>query len=176
MSEPASDRLEAISAELADILESRIQELMDVMRVTEATTRQVVSTELEIARSRAIQETLSAEMSALRAEVIELRARADAAQAQQAALLEERRTLRDSVALREREVRSLTTEVEDARRSQLNLGSEADSLRKENAELGGRVRTLDDNVTRLRILKNELVSSLTGLSQQMAELRLGGKE
>jgi chromosome segregation ATPase len=175
MSQPPNDRLEAISTELADILEHRIQELMDIMRVTEATTRQIVSTELEIARGRATREALGAELSTLEAEVQELRKRAGTANASYAALVEERRGLRDSVTAREREVRELTTQVEDLRRSQVNFEAEGESLRRENAELGSRVRALEENVKRLRTLKDELMTNLSGLSQQMPELRIGTK-
>ena len=175
MSQPPPDRLEAISTELADILEHRIQELMDVMRVTEATTRQIVSTELEIARGRATREALGAELSVLEAEVKELRSRAEKANSSYASLVEERRSLRDTVTSREREVRELDTQVEELRRNHVNLEAEGESLRRENAELGTRVRTLEENVKRLRTIKDELMTSLSGLSQQMPELRIGTK-
>ena len=47
MSKQPTERLEAIRVELADILESRVSELMRTMRDSEELTRRILASELE---------------------------------------------------------------------------------------------------------------------------------
>lgn len=171
-----SDRLNQISAELAGILESRIQELMAAMKGAEQATRQVVSTEMEISRYRRLQETLSAEITDLHAETEALSLRTDEVRAQHGTLVGERDRLRDQVDRSERDVREADAQIEDQRGRVRNLEEESDALRHENTDLKSKLRTLEENVARMRRLREELMLSMSGLSQQMASLNLGAKE
>ncbi|MFN7147630.1 MAG: hypothetical protein ACK4YP_27930 [Myxococcota bacterium] len=176
MASESTDRLNQISAELAGILESRIQELMAAMKAAEQATRQVVSTEMEIQRYRTLQEGLSAEMGELQQQIDALRARADEVRAQHGGLVSERDRLRDQVDRFEREVREADAQIEEQRVRLRGLEEESESLRRENTDLRGKTKTLEENVARMKKLKEELLMSISGLSQQMAALNIGAKE
>jgi len=66
----------------------------------------------------------------------------------------------------------VTAEVEIARYRQMQeqLEGERDTLKTETAEMQTRVRTLQENVGKMRKLKEELLASLSGLHQQMSTL------
>ncbi len=171
-----NDRLDQITVELQALLEARIQELTGAMRVAERTTRQIVTTEVEIQRARATQETLAGEMAELERDHGGIRARADEVRAQHESLVTERKRLREALQTREREVREADAEIDESRRRLANLEDEAESLRRENNDLKSKIRTLEENVVRMRKLKEELMMSISGLSQQMAALNLGSKD
>ena len=176
MASDSSDRLNEISGELAGILESRIQELMTAMKAAEQATRQVVTTELEIARYRQLQENLSGELGEIGGEMETLRARAEDVRAQHGALVTERDRLRENVERAERDVRETDAQIEGHRSRMRGLEEESESLRRENNDLRGKIRTLEENVVRMRTLREELMMSISGLSQQMAALSIGAKE
>lgn len=176
MASDSSDRLNEISSELAGILESRIQELMTAMKAAEQATRQVVTTELEIARYRQLQENLSGELGEIGGEMETLRARAEDVRAQHGALVTERDRLRENVERAERDVRETDAQIEGHRSRMRGLEEESESLRRENNDLRGKIRTLEENVVRMRTLREELMMSISGLSQQMAALSIGAKE
>lgn len=176
MSRDSSDRLTELSSELATILEGRIQELMGAMKSAEQTTRKIVSTEMEIARYQQLQVSLAGEMTDIDRDVTALRGRSDEVRAQHAGLSEERERLREQVARQEREVREADAGIEDGRSRLRSLDDEAETLRRENNDLKGKIRTLEENVGRMRKLKEELMMSISGLSAQMSALNLGTKE
>lgn len=171
-----SDRLTQISTELAGILETRIQELMAAMRQAEQTTRQIVSTEMEIGRYRQLQESLGGEIGALQGELETLRARAEEVRDQHGGLTEERDRVRELVNRQEREVREADVQIEEGRTRLRSLEDEAEVLRRENADLKTKIRTLEENVGRMRKLKEELMLSISGLTAQMSALNIGSKE
>jgi chromosome segregation ATPase len=176
MSTDNADRLSQISAELAGILEGRISELMAAMRAAEQNTRKIVSTELEIARYRQLEGTLSTEMGELAREVKALESRLGEVRMQHSTLVEERDRLREQVSRLERDVRSADSQIEESRTRLRSLEEESEALRRENGELKGKTRTLEENVARMRKLKEELMTSLSGLTQQMSSLNLGAKD
>ena len=78
------DRLASIQSDLNSLLETRIGNLLGVVRAAQEVTRQIVATEEEIRRQTAIKDALEAELSPLRTraaglegENSELRARVD---------------------------------------------------------------------------------------------------
>jgi chromosome segregation ATPase len=172
----STERLNKISAELASILEARVQELATSMRDAERVTRQIISTEVEIARARSTKETLGTESDGLDKELAALRKEADVVRGRHGALVEERNRLRDTVAQRERDVRDAESEVQSARKRLGSLDEEAEALRRETADLRTKLGALEENVTRMRKLKEELMQGISGLSQQMAALNLPQKE
>jgi len=150
----SADRLNEISAELAGILEVRIQELTTAMKGAEQTTRQIVATEMEIARYRQIVETLGQEISGLQADASASRRRAEEARSAYAAATSER----------------------DAARAEANrLDEQADELKRETAELRGKARSLEESVSRLRKLRDDALGNVGALDQQLGALGLGQK-
>jgi len=168
MSSDTDARLGEIRNELALILEARVSELMKVMRQTEQTTRQIVSTELEITRYRHMQEQLGEELSELSEEVEALNVRTREVRDQHASIRKDRDRAKEDLQQAERGVREADSEVETLRQRLATLTSEAESLQAENVDLKARIRTLEENVARMRKLKEELMSSISGLTAQMA--------
>lgn len=176
MSSQTADRLNEISSELSSILEARIQELMEAMRKAEQATRQIVSTEMEIARYQQLHESLGGEISTLTGELGSLRARAEEVRGQHTGLTEERDRVRELVNRQERDVREADAQIEEGRARLRSLEEEADVLRRENADLKAKIKTLEENVGRMRKLKEELMMSISGLSAQMTALNIGTKD
>lgn len=166
-------RLAEISAELKQILEVRIAELTTAMRSAEQTTRQVVSAEMEIARYKELTESLGTEMGDLKRELTALRARAEDVRGQHGGLASERDSLRSEVHRLEREVRESDGEAERLRARARTLEEEGETLRRENDSLKYRIKSFEDNIARMRKLKEELMMSLSGLTAQAASLQSG---
>lgn len=169
MSTPSADRLNQISAELATLLEARIAELVTAMKGAEQATRQIVSTEMEIARYRQVIEALGADRASIQKEADEIGARAKAVQGEHAELVRERDRLRDELTAAEK---SLAAQREENRQ----LQATADGLVKETDELRGRVKTLEDNISRMRKMREELLSGIGSLTRDMSQLGLSNKE
>ncbi len=176
MPSETTQRLNEISAELAALLEARIQELASAMKAAESATRQIVSTEMEIARYRQSHVNLSGEIVSLEREMEAVRTHANEIGEQVGTLTTERDRLRSEVARREREVREADAEIQKLQARSRGLEEEGDTLRQENQDLRGKTQTLQENVTRMKKLKEELMLSISGLTQQMGNLHLGNKE
>ncbi len=164
MSNATAERLNQISEELKSILEARLQELAQAMRGTEQITRQIVSTEMEIARYSQITSDSAGELTALRKDAEDIRARAEDAGAHRNAVVAERDALRDSVSRVEREAREVATQVSDLRARHRSMELESESLRREAEEVAGRVKLAEENVARLRRLREELFDQVSALS------------
>lgn len=169
MSTPSADRLNQISAELATLLEARISELVAAMKGAEQATRQIVSTEMEIARYRQVVEALTADRASLQKEANELGARAEAVRGEHAELVRERDRLRDELTAAERGIAG-------QRDQNRQLQATADGLVKETDELRARVKTLEDNISRMRKMREELLSGIGNLTRDMSQLGLANKE
>lgn len=165
MSNATADRLNQISEELKGILEGRLQELAGAMRGTEQVTRQIVATEMEIARYSQITADSTVEITALRKDAADLRARAEDAATQRSAVVAERDEARENVAGAERDFRELGTQVADLRARLRNVELESESLRREAEDVAGRVKLADENVARLRRLRAELFEQVSSLSK-----------
>lgn len=176
MSDPTTDRLLSIQTELQQILEARLSALAQAMRQSESVTRRIVAAELEIERHRGTAEQLDAETASLQAEVEGARERTASVRERHGALVAERDRHRAEVNRIEAEVRDADAEVEGTRQRVEALEHEAEALRSENASLKTKLKTLEENVTRMRKLKQELMSSISGLTQEMTGLAGGGNE
>ena len=177
MSDDTTNRLQHVQAELAEILEARLSELTSAMKQTEALTRRIVSAEVELERHGSSTGALEAEIMSLDAELNSARARAAEVRSQHGALTGERERLRAEIQRLEREMREVDAEVEQSRKRAKDLESTSESLLSENNTLKAKTRTLEENVTRMRQLQKELMSSISGLTQQMATVgALGDKE
>jgi chromosome segregation ATPase len=155
MASSSAERLNEISTELAGILETRIQELTSAMKSAETTTRQIVATEMEIARYTQIVDTLGSEVGGLQKEAAAMRRKAEDARSGYTAAMADR----------------------DAARSDLNrLDEQADELRRETTELRARAKALEESVSRMRKLRDDTLGAVGGLDQQLAGMGLGGKQ
>ena len=173
MSDPTTERLQAIQSELAGILEERLSALNEAMRGTEALTRRIVSAELEIERHASRRESLEAEVGEL-----EAAAKADlegsaGMRARHAELVAERQAIASETERLEEEVTEAGRELERTRGRVTQLEAEAEALRSENANEKAKLKTLEENIARMRRLKEELMSSISGLTQQMTGLAGG---
>lgn len=176
MSDDTGTRLQAIQEELASILESRLNELTQAMKFSETLTRRLLAAELEVERHTAGHGQLQAEIAAMEAELGGSRDRLNEVREQHAEFVAERDRARSEVSRMEREVRDIDSEVEQSRKRVRELEATAESLRKENGSLKAKLITLEENVTRMRQLQKELMSSISGLSSQMAGLTSADKE
>lgn len=169
MSSPSADRLDQISNELASILEARMKDLLAAMKGAEQTTRQIVSAEMEIARYQQVIESSGAEKAALEKETATLKGRAEEAKAAQAKAAAERDRLRE-------ELGGVEANAQAARDQHRALVEQSDALTKETTELRNKIRALEENLVRMRKMKEELLSGIGSLTQQMSQLGIGGKE
>jgi chromosome segregation ATPase len=161
MSKKSTDRLEAIRTELAEILEARVSELMTTMRESEELTRRILASELEAARAKQLREDLDAQTEAIQQDLDALHQRAEQVRESHRAALKERDETRDELRRKE---------VQKNRLTMRSLEKEGDSLGQENMELKIKLRALEDNVGRMRQLRDELLSSIGNLSEKMGAL------
>jgi chromosome segregation ATPase len=154
MATDSTDRLNQISLELASILEARIQELTSSMRAAEATTRQIVAAEMDIARYRHVQEASLPELEALKTETASAKAKADGLKAEQTRLQSERDQLSKQL-------------------KQLEESNE--SLQKENQLLQNRARMLEESLSQLKKLNEQFSGGVGALTQEVSSLMLGLK-
>lgn len=164
----SSSRINEISAELASILEAHISELNRAMKGAEQSTRQIVSTEMEIARYKQLQASMGPELSQLQTELEGLQARQNEAKAQVLQLSQGRDEARADLGRLHQALKDTEHENDSLRANVRKLEEESEVLRRENADLGHKLRTLEENVLRMRKLKEELLASISGLSQQMS--------
>lgn len=169
MSSPSADRLDQISNELASLLEARMKDLLAAMKGAEQTTRQIVSAEMEIARYQQVIESAGTEKAALEKETATLKGRAEEAKAAQAKAAAERDRLRE-------ELGGVEASAQAARDQHRALMDQSDALTKETTELRNKIRALEENLVRMRKMKEELLSGIGSLTQQMSQLGIGGKE
>ena len=162
-------RIVELTKELNGILETRLVDLAAAMRGAEGITRQIVSSEMEIARYKQLQDSLSSEGSDLKRETAALRARADELRSSHGGLIGERDKLRAEVARFEQAARDDGGETERLRARAFALEAEADKGKGESEALQTRVKALEDNVAKVQKLKDEL-------KRQIAALNLGTKE
>lgn len=171
-----TDRLQTIQEELNDILKERIAVLQGAMSSAEETARQIVASELEAARVRQVRVDLDGRISGVQGDLDALTAQADEVRGSHGAVVTARDELRLELTRLQHETVEAEREVQTARIQTRKLEKESDSLRHENVELKLKLRTLEDNVGRMRKLREELLSSISSLSQQMSSLAATDQE
>ncbi len=171
-----SDRLQSIQEELNLILQERIAELRGAMSSAEETARQIVAAELEASRIRQVRQDLDGRISGLKTDLDALRAQADEVRGAHGAAVGERDELRQEFSRLKEETEEAEREVQTTRIQTRKLEKENDSLRQENVELKLKLRTLEDNVARMKKLREELLSNISSLSQQMTSLAAQDRE
>lgn len=165
----SDDRLEQIQSELAGILEERLGALDRVLQKTESSTRRIIAASVEAERHEAHVTRLELERTSAEEAVKQARARADEVRSQHAGLIQDRDRTRAEVHRLEQEIREADTEVERNRQRIVGLETESSTLREENSALRAKVKTLEENIMRMQRLKEELMSSVTGLAQQLRQ-------
>ncbi|MFT5681583.1 MAG: chromosome segregation ATPase [Myxococcota bacterium] len=165
----SDDRLEQIQSELAGILEERLGALDRVLQKTESSTRRIISANVEAERHQARIQRLDSERVIVEEEVTQVRTRADEVHSQHAGLIQARDRTRAEVHRLEQEIRESDAEVERNRQRIVSLEAEANTLREENNAQRTKVKTLEENIMRMQRLKAELMSSVTGLAQQLRQ-------
>lgn len=176
MADDTSERLARVQAELAAVLEERLGVLSDALATSERTTRRIIAAEVELERNLQAKEAMSGEVGQLEIQVREARARCDETRKLHEQLVAERESLQKKELELDKELEESRSAVANTRSRVEALEKEADSLRNENTALRTKVKTLEENLTRMRQLKDELMSSISGLTQQMSGLAGGNHE
>ena len=169
MSATEDNRLQAIQDELTAILEARLGALHAVLQNTESITRRIISADVELERHNFNQTKLETELSGIDQKVEQARAQVEDVTGKVASLTVEHEQLSAEIEKKEQEVRTLDLEANGARKQIAALEEEAGALREENASLRTKVKTLQENIVRMQRLKDELMSSVTGLAQQLRQ-------
>ena len=175
MSEENTDRMQQIQLELQSILDSRLDALAKALRTTETTTRKIVAAELDIERHQATQQRLLAEFDGLDVEVQKAKEAANAVEQEFRSKVEERDQLASDIQRIEGELKDVVLSTDRTRTQVADLEKESETLRDENTALKTKLKTLEENITRMRRLKEEMRSSLSGLTAQMTGLAGGNK-
>lgn len=170
MSTAPTERLDAIRVELSTILEAKVSELMTTMRQSEELTRRILASELEASRAKNLREDLETQTEAVQQDLDALHASAEQVRETHRNSIKERDDTRDELHRMEMEIETAHKEVQNNRLKVRELGKEGDSLSQENMELKIKLRALDDNVGRMRQLRDELLNSIGQLSEKMGAL------
>jgi chromosome segregation ATPase len=175
MSQNHAERMQEIQGELEAILDDRLDELTRALRATENTTRKIVGTEIDIERHNATRARLEAEFEGLNSQAESAQKDANKVKGRHDALVAERDQLLGEVLRLETEVKDTSRAAERTREKVGTLEDEAETLRTENNALKTKLKTLEENISRMRRLKEELMSSISGLTAQMTGLAGGNK-
>ncbi len=168
MSNTNSDRLDEIRSELSNILETRVSELMTTMRHSEELTRRILAAELEMSRARQLNVELEGQTEAVRQDLDAMSAQVEDSRELHREAIDERDSTREELHTMERDLIDARKEA-TAKRSRIReVSQESDSLQHENMELKLKLRALEENVNRMRKLRDELLSNMGQLSQSMA--------
>ena len=176
LSESGGEEALPLVAELGEIVDERIQALEAVLQNAERMTRRLIKAEMELEHLSGNETELTLQASTLEDQVAAARSRNAEIEATHQRLLAER----DQLAARQRaladESEELRGTVETLREEVQQAETDASSLRNENTSLRTKAKTLQENVTRMRQLRDELMSSISGLTQQMSGLAGGDPE
>jgi chromosome segregation ATPase len=166
----STDRLDDIQQELAAILESRLGELSRILHRNEVTTRRIVATEMEIKRHESDAIRMESELDQLRDNAAEIAGRRIQLESQHADGLRDRSDQKASLEALEIEVRDADSENSSAARRLAQLEEEAGALRQDNADLKTKLRTIEENIARMRSLREEIMSSISEGTSQLKRL------
>ena len=176
MSDNVSTQLQRIQKELGQIVDVRIAALEAVLQNAERMTRRLIKAEIELEHLNNSETELSVQAKALEDQLTRARARNTEIEKSHTVLVSERDELRARTERLGQEAASLREQVEEARTQVHAVEGEAGDLRTENTSLRTKAKTLEENVTRMQQLKDELMSSISGLTQQMSGLAGGDPE
>lgn len=169
----SDDRLTQINSELSTILEEKVEFLTRVLGETQRFTQKIANTELEIQRNSAQHTRLKEQCDTLDDEVKGLGDRVEAATA-------ERDEKQQEKYAKEKEIQRLDWEISDKRKGEIEsterikaLENELDGLEKENKKLQNRISVLHEGVERMKRVREEYLSKIAGLDEEMKSLAAG---
>jgi chromosome segregation ATPase len=174
--ESADARLARIHTELAEVLEQRLTVLGEAIASGEQLTRRIIAAEMEIERHRQQRSNLEKEASTLEQQLHDERKTDDSLKSEMDLLATERNQLQEGASRLDRDLETTRRELAQMRDRTGKLESEAEVLRNENTGLRTKHKTLEENLMRMRQLKDELMSSVSGLTQQMSGIAGGRSE
>ncbi len=173
MSDNVATQLERIQSELGQIVDARIAALEAVLQNAERMTRRLIKAEVELEHLNENESDMTVQAEALEAQLLTARARNAEIKKDHDALLNQQEELTSRSEHLTETSQALRQDVEKARAKVLEIETEANTLRTENTSLRTKAKTLQENVTRMQQLKDELMSSISGLTQQMSGLASG---
>ena len=166
----SANRLDVIQQELAAILESRLGELSRILHLNEVTTRRIVATEMEIKRHESDAIRMEGELDQLRDTAAEIASRRMQLEGEHAGVLQNSTQQMAALEALETQVRDADSENASAARRLAQLEEEAGALRQDNAELKTKLRTIEENIARMRSLREEIMSSISEGTSQLKRL------
>ncbi|MDP6934777.1 MAG: hypothetical protein QGG40_17785 [Myxococcota bacterium] len=176
MSESEIERIAALQDELESILETRLQELAAAMTAAESTTRSLVSAQVECERLGAERDGHQAQVTELETQLEEARLSVASEKEAHIRLVEELSRLRHEERQLQLSAREARGQISNLQATHQTLETQMQELQTENASLETKRRTLEDNLARMRTLNEELMLSITGLTEEMVTLVGGRKE
>jgi chromosome segregation ATPase len=174
--ESSDARLARIHTELAAVLEQRLAVLAEAIASGEQITRRIIAAEMEIERHQQQQSSLKEDANSLEQQLRDDRKTDDGLKSEMDLLAKEHTQLQEGAARLDRDLETTRREVAQMRERAGKLEGEAEVLRNENTALRTKHKTLEENLMRMRQLKDELMSSISGLTQQMSGLAGGRTE
>lgn len=172
----SDERLTQINAELSQILEAKLEFLARTLSDTQRLTQKIASTELEIQRNTVQHARLGEESASLERDLAGLAEKLRSA-------AEVRDTRQADKYAREKEIQRIDWEIADKRKGNeegevriKELERELDSIERENKKLQNRVVVLEEGVTRMKRVKEEYLTKIAGLDQEMKSLASGDQE
>lgn len=177
MSSPsAPDRLDEIQQELATILEERITRLNASLQANEATSRRIVATELELQRAKATGEHLASEVTRLESETRDFVERREALESQHAQTLQARNEQKTALDELQGFIDDAGAENTSSRARLSQLEQQADALRKENADLKSELQSVEDNISQMTALRDEIMHKIRDRSEYVQRMAGGETE
>jgi len=171
-----TDRLDQIQQELASILEERLGALSAALQQNEATTRRIVAAEMEMQRHSRDHARMASELTRLESEAAEFASRREEMETRHAGVLADRDAKRTELERMEEVVRTADAANAKDRRRLAELEDEASALRQENADLKTKLRTIEENIARMKALRDEIMNSISGQTHHMKRLAGAGTD
>jgi len=169
----SDERLTQINSELSTILEEKVEFLTRVLGETQRFTQKIANTEIDIQRNSAQHSRLKEQCDTLDDEVKSLGDRVAAATTERDEKLQEKYA-------KEKEIQRLDWEISDKRKGEVEsterikaLENELDGLEKENKKLQGHTSVLHEGVERMKRVRQEYLSKIAGLDEEMKNLAAG---
>jgi len=156
--------LQDLQAQLQGLLDQRIAELNQAIEVTETTTRQILSAELEIARHTQVADGLTADSERLKGEQESMRARADEVRSSHAKRVAERDLLRLELEGLEEERTELEKAVGELKKKAKKAEEQNEKLTTEKDDLDTKLKALEENIKVMKQLKSDLMKSIRELT------------
>ncbi|HCH62613.1 MAG TPA: hypothetical protein DFR83_07415 [Deltaproteobacteria bacterium] len=169
-SSSAPDRLDQIQQELASILEERLAALTTSLQATEATSRRIVATEMELQRAQQTQSRLTAEVAQLESGAQGFVAQRETLEAEHAQTLQEHAKQMGALEGLQQIIADASVENSSSRARLTKLEAQAEALMTENENLQAQLRTVEENISRMTALRDEIIHNIRDRSDFVKRL------